>query len=97
MSRTRKLDAVEIRVLGALLEKQQATPESYPLTTNGVIAACNQKTGRDPVTAYTETEVVEALDRLREDVLVWRNEAPAPSAGRNASTAAGGSTPPPRR
>ena len=63
MSRTRKLDAVEIRVLGALLEKEQTTPEQYPLTANAVIAACNQKTNRDPVTHFTETEVVEALDR----------------------------------
>jgi hypothetical protein len=73
MSRTRKLDAVEIRVLGALLEKEQTTPEQYPLTANAVIAACNQKTNRDPVTHFTETEVVEALDRLFEDVLVWRS------------------------
>ncbi len=74
MSRTRKLDAVEIRVLGALLEKEQTTPEHYPLTTNALIAACNQKTNRDPVTRLTETQVVEALDRMREDVLVWRTE-----------------------
>jgi hypothetical protein len=74
MARTRKLDPVEIRVLGALLEKQLATPEAYPLTTNALIAACNQKTNRDPVTELGETEVTEALDRLREDVLVWRSE-----------------------
>ena len=71
MSRTRKLDPIEIRVLGALLEKEQTTPEQYPLTINAVIAACNQKTNRDPVMKLTETEVVEALDRMREDVLVW--------------------------
>lgn len=75
MARTRKLDAVEIRVLGALLEKQQTTPQQYPLTTNQVISACNQKTGREPVTDYSETEVTEALDRLRADVLVWRSQA----------------------
>ena len=74
MSRTRKLDPVEVRVLGALLEKQQTTPEAYPLTTNALIAACNQKTNREPVTDLTETQVTEALDRLREDVLVWRSE-----------------------
>lgn len=74
MSRTRKLDSVEIRVLGVLLEKEQTTPEQYPLTTNAVIAGCNQKTNRDPVTELTETEVTEALDRLREDVMVWRTE-----------------------
>lgn len=73
MSRTRKLDAVEARVLGALLEKEQTTPDQYPLTANAVIAACNQKTNRDPVMQLTETQVVEALDRMFEDVLVWRS------------------------
>jgi len=72
MSRTRKLDPIEIRVLGALLEKEQTTPEQYPMTANALIAACNQKSNRDPVMSLTETDVVEALDRLREDVLVWR-------------------------
>lgn len=74
MSRTRKLDPVEIRVLGALLEKEQTTPDQYPLTTLAVVAASNQKTNREPVTALSETEVTEALDRLREDVLVWRTQ-----------------------
>ncbi len=74
MSRTRKLDPVEIRVLGALMEKEQTTPDQYPMTINAVIAACNQKTNRDPVMQLSETEVVEALDRLREDVLTWRSQ-----------------------
>lgn len=74
MSRTRKLDPVEIRVLGVLLEKEQTTPDQYPLTTSAVVAGCNQKTNRDPVTNLTETEVTEALDRLREDVLTWRSQ-----------------------
>ena len=74
MSRTRKLDAVEIRVLGALMEKEQTTPDQYPLTINATIAACNQKTNREPVTQLTETQVVEALDRMFEDVLVWRSQ-----------------------
>lgn len=73
-SRSRQLDPVEVRVLGSLLEKEQATPEAYPLTVNALIAACNQKTNRDPVTQLTETQVVEALDRLRQEVLVWRVE-----------------------
>lgn len=72
--RTRKLDPIEIRVLGALMEKERTTPDSYPLTINAVIAACNQKSNRDPVMQLTETEVVEALDRLREDVLTWRSD-----------------------
>ncbi len=74
MHKTRPLDAIEIRVLGALMEKEQTTPDHYPLTINGVIAACNQKSNRDPVMNLTETQVVETLDRLREDVLTWRSE-----------------------
>jgi len=58
-------------VLGCLLEKQQATPEYYPLTVNALVAACNQKSNRDPVTALAESEVRAALERLRADVLVW--------------------------
>ena len=49
-------------------------PESYPLTINALLAACNQKTNREPVMQLTETQVVEALDRLRQDVLAWRTE-----------------------
>lgn len=74
MPSTRPLDPFEIRVLGTLLEKEQTTPDHYPMTINALINACNQKTNRDPVTNLTETEVVEALDRLRLDVLTWRNE-----------------------
>lgn len=71
MSLTRPLSSVEIRVLGALMEKEQTTPDHYPLTINALLAACNQKTNREPVTSLTETEVVEALDDLRADVLAW--------------------------
>jgi uncharacterized protein YceH (UPF0502 family) len=68
------LNANQIRVLGALLEKEQATPEYYPLTVNALIAACNQKSNRAPVTGLSETEVVEALESLAKDTLVWRSE-----------------------
>lgn len=61
-----KLSAAEQRVLGCLIEKEMTTPDYYPMTVNGLAAACNQKTSRDPVVDYTETEVVEALDQLRE-------------------------------
>ncbi len=44
------------------------------MTINAVIAACNQKSNREPVTELSETEVVEALDRLRKDVLAWRSD-----------------------
>lgn len=70
----RPLDAVECRVLGALLEKEQATPEYYPMTIHALVAACNQKSNRDPVTDLAEREVEAALRRLFEDVLVWRSE-----------------------
>lgn len=71
---SRPLDAVEVRVLGALLEKEQTNPETCPLTVNAVLAACNQKTNRDPVVELSEDQVVSALDRLRAEVLVWRSE-----------------------
>lgn len=70
----RKLDPVEIRVLGSLLEKEQTTPEVCPMTVNAILAACNQKTNRDPVMELTEEQVVDALERLRQEVLVWRTE-----------------------
>src|SRR5436305_1397631 len=73
-SRTRQLDAVEIRVLGALLEKEQTTPEAYPLTVIALLAACNQRTNREPVMQLTESQVVAALESLRQEVLVWRTE-----------------------
>ena len=70
----RKLDAVEIRVLGSLLEKEQTTPEACPLTMNALLAACNQKTNREPVTQLSEDQIDGALERLRQEVLVWRTE-----------------------
>jgi hypothetical protein len=68
----RPLDPFEIRVLGALLEKQQATPEYYPLTLNALVAACNQKSNRDPVTELSAGDVEAALERLRKLVFVWK-------------------------
>lgn len=59
------LNAVEMRVLGALIEKDLATPEYYPLTLNSLTAACNQKSNRDPVMALDESDVVRALDSLK--------------------------------
>jgi uncharacterized protein YceH (UPF0502 family) len=57
-------DAVEIRVLGCLIEKQRTTPDVYPLSLNSLRLACNQATNRDPVVDYDEQSVVEALRRL---------------------------------
>ena len=68
----RELDATELRVLGSLMEKQLATPEYYPLTLNALVAACNQKSNRDPVMELNEDDVQRALDRLQEEKLVWK-------------------------
>jgi uncharacterized protein YceH (UPF0502 family) len=57
-------DAVEIRVLGCMIEKQRTTPDVYPLTLNALRAACNQTTNRDPVVSYDEPTVHAALRRL---------------------------------
>jgi uncharacterized protein len=57
-------DAVEIRVLGCLIEKQRTTPDAYPLTLNSLRLACNQSTNRDPVVDYDETAIRGALERL---------------------------------
>lgn len=58
------LSAAEVRVLGCLLEKQRTTPDAYPLTLNALRAACNQATNRDPVVAYDEATVRDAITRL---------------------------------
>jgi hypothetical protein len=57
-------DAVEIRVLGCLLEKQRTTPDVYPLSLNSLRLACNQSTNRDPVVDYDERTIRAALERL---------------------------------
>src|SRR5438128_2652145 len=65
------LTGIEVRVLGSLIEKQITTPEYYPLTLNSLTAACNQKNNRNPVTAYTESEVEQGLDSLRDKNLAY--------------------------
>ena len=66
-----RLDPVEIRVLGCLIEKQVTTPEYYPLTLNGLVNACNQTTNRSPVTSYDEGTVARALLSLDRKGLLW--------------------------
>ena len=65
------LSEIETRVLGSLIEKQVTTPEYYPLTLNALTLACNQKNNRYPVTSYTENQVSEAVERLREKNLAY--------------------------
>jgi len=62
----RELSTRQRRVLGVLLEKGLTTPEYYPMTMKAVVAACNQKSNRSPVTNYDEDTVEETLDQLRE-------------------------------
>jgi uncharacterized protein YceH (UPF0502 family) len=57
-------DAVEIRVLGCLIEKQRTTPDVYPLTLNALRLACNQSTNRDPVVDYDENTIRAGIERL---------------------------------
>jgi uncharacterized protein YceH (UPF0502 family) len=57
-------DEVEIRVLGALIEKQRTTPDVYPLSLNALRLACNQTTNREPVVEYDEATIRDALQRL---------------------------------
>lgn len=65
-----QLLAIELRVLGVLMEKQLTTPDQYPLTLNSVITACNQKSSRDPVTNYHQGEVLRCLNELEERYFV---------------------------
>ncbi|MDW2741231.1 YceH family protein [Atlantibacter subterraneus] len=59
-----QLSATEARVIGCMLEKQVTTPEQYPLSVNGIVTACNQKTNREPVLNLSESEVQNTLDLL---------------------------------
>lgn len=60
-----ELTAEEARVLGALIEKEATTPDQYPLSTNALVTACNQKTSRDPVVSYTDRTISETMLLLR--------------------------------
>ena len=59
-----KLDPIQTRVLGSLIEKEITTPENYPLSLNALVNACNQRSSRDPVLELTEDEVRQALHTL---------------------------------
>ena len=61
-----ELNAVELRVLGSLMEKEMTTPEAYPLSLNSLLAACNQRSSREPVMTLEEDEVRQALHSLED-------------------------------
>jgi uncharacterized protein YceH (UPF0502 family) len=64
------LDATEVRVIGALIEKALTTPDNYPLSLNALTSACNQSSNRDPVMSLEESAVSQAIDTLRRRGLV---------------------------
>lgn len=66
----RQLTRLQRRVLGTLMEKGFTTPDQYPMTLKGCATGCNQKSNRDPVTEYSEAEVADALEQLRQLGLV---------------------------
>jgi uncharacterized protein len=65
-----ELSEVEMRVLGALVEKEATTPEYYPLSLNALVNACNQKSNREPVMSLDEESVRHALRSLSDQALV---------------------------
>jgi len=65
-----QMSTIEVRLLGALMEKQLATPDAYPLTVNSLINACNQKSSREPITNFQQGEVLRALQGLQDRKLV---------------------------
>jgi hypothetical protein len=61
---------LEARVLGVLIEKEKTVPDTYPLSVNTLTLGCNQKTARDPVMSVSESEVLAALDGLKNHALI---------------------------
>ncbi|SDQ76655.1 hypothetical protein SAMN04490192_3181 [Pseudomonas lundensis] len=59
-----RLNSTEIRILGALIEKQTTHPDTYPLTLNALVLACNQKTSREPVMNLSPGQVGQSLRAL---------------------------------
>lgn len=68
-----ELTAEEVRVLGCLIEKGATTPEHYPLSTNALVNACNQKSNREPVVGYSERTVLDATLAVRQEGLARMN------------------------
>jgi uncharacterized protein YceH (UPF0502 family) len=65
------LNDTEVRIVGALIEKQITTPEYYPLTLYALTQACNQKSNRDPIVSFDEPEIAQSLESLRDKNLVY--------------------------
>ena len=61
---------LEVRVLGVLIEKEKTVPDTYPLSVNTLTLGCNQKTAREPVMSASESEVLAAIDSLKEYALI---------------------------
>jgi uncharacterized protein len=78
MSNTPSLTPIQLRVLGSLIEKAETTPDQYPLTSNALRLACNQKTSREPVVDYDDATVRDALREL-EMAFIVRQRSPADS------------------
>lgn len=79
MTLTKTLTDIQVRILGCLIEKQHTTPDQYPLTSNALKNACNQKTSRFPVVNYYEGEIGATLNELETMELVskaWSARAP---------------------
>ncbi|MDX2268970.1 MAG: YceH family protein [Bryobacter sp.] len=71
-----ELNAIEQRVLGALIEKEMATPDYYPLSLNALVNACNQKNNREPVLSLTESDVLGAIEVMRHSGLAYEISGP---------------------
>lgn len=70
MDQLPQLDDAELRVLGSMMEKSRTTPDYYPMTVNSLVAACNQKTSRNPVVQYDNETVINAVNTLKRRGLV---------------------------
>ena len=64
---------IEVRILGSLIEKKLSTPDYYPLTLNSLMLACNQKTSRNPVTDFTEDNILSTIKGLIGKRLIWES------------------------
>ena len=75
--RWRPLNSIDRRVLGVLGEKAKTTPDTYPMSLNGVVSGCNQKSNRSPLMQLEPDQVEESLDRLRSSARWPWSKAPA--------------------